>query len=102
MVIVRNLEKNFSYNEVKKHLFDISSIDIEKVFKSVKNNDVINLQKTMIISTLVLRESLWCELLDVEKNFKITFGYDYYMYCECDSLSDEMIKQIEKQHLFVD
>lgn len=101
-VIVKKLEKNFSYSEVKKRMFNIIGADVEGNFNSIKNNDVLNLQKAIMVSTFILRETMWCELVDVEKNFIITFGYDYYLYCECNSLSDEIIEQIEEKNLFVD
>ena len=49
---------------------------------------------------LILRETVWMNLLNSE--FKITFGYDYYMYVECSELTSMTIKQIERMGLFVE
>ena len=52
------------------------------------------------MTRLVLRETVWMNLLESE--FKITFGYDYYMYVECSELKNSTINQIEKMGLFVE
>ncbi|MDF9825531.1 hypothetical protein M2475_001978 [Breznakia sp. PF5-3] len=101
-IIVKKMEKYFSFEEIKKKTFDMPYSKTEKIFKKAKNEMILDLDEALILATLVLRELIWCEFTDINNKFKIQFGYDYYMYCVCDNLKKNSIKKIEELGLFVD
>ena len=51
---------------------------------------------------MILRELLWATLCDGQGRLSFTFGYDYYLYADCPTLPDEVIRQIERSGLFVE
>lgn len=101
--VIKKLEKDYSLmNEIPKLAETDYSINIEKFINSVENNQILDIENTLTISKLILREVLWCELEDIEQNFTISFGYDYYLYCDSNSFSDTLINQITDQKLYID
>jgi len=92
-ITINKMEKYFSYDEIVSKLFDVPYSDMKKIFETVENNKILNLDEAQILATLILREALWCEFIDVEKRFKIQFGYDYYMYCVCNYLKNNIVKK---------
>ncbi|MDF9825372.1 hypothetical protein M2475_001827 [Breznakia sp. PF5-3] len=96
------MEKYVSFEEIEKNLFDMPYLKAKKIFIDAKNEMILDLDEALIFATLILRESIWCELVDIDKKFKIQFGYDYYMYCVCNYLKKDSIKKIEELGLFVD
>ncbi|MBL4709109.1 MAG: hypothetical protein JKY48_11800 [Flavobacteriales bacterium] len=51
-----------------------------KIYKSLEDKDIVNIEDALIIARLNLRSDIWCKLVDFDENFEIHFGYDYYMY----------------------
>ena len=76
------------------------NVDFNKEIATLENGNILNLTEIQKMARLILRETVWMNLLEPE--FKITFGYDYYMYVECSELKNSTIKQIEKMGLFVE
>ncbi|TLX72400.1 hypothetical protein E9993_17850 [Labilibacter sediminis] len=75
-------------------------IDFNSEIATLKDGIILGLRKIQKMIRLILRETVWMNLLNSE--FKITFGYDYYMYVECSELTSMTIKQIERMGLFVE
>lgn len=75
-------------------------VDFNHEIEILKNGTTLNLTQIQKMIRLILRETVWMCL--VESEFKITFGYDYYMYVECSELKNSTINRIEKMGLFVE
>ena len=75
-------------------------VDFNREIATLKNGTILNLREIQKMICLILRETIWMNLLKSE--FRITFGYDYYMFVECSELTNSTIKQIEKTGLFVE
>ena len=75
-------------------------IDFKSEIATLKNGTTLNLKEIQKIIRLILRETIWMNLLNSE--FKITFGYDYYMYVECSELTKSTIVNIQEMGLFVE
>ncbi|AEB75053.1 hypothetical protein [Clostridium botulinum] len=80
---------------------EIYTIQMIEIFKTIKNEDDISVNKIGDLVKLILREHLWCKLENENKMF-IHFGYDYYMYIGSDSKCDYIINKIEHMGLFVE
>ena len=55
----------------------------DEIFKSLEEGKVFALNDAMILIRLILRENVWCYL--VNKYVTIKFGYDYYLYITLDN-----------------
>jgi hypothetical protein len=75
-------------------------INFKNEIKNLKNGTFLNVDEISKISQLILRETIWMNLSN--SDLKITFGYDYYMYFECTTLSQSTITQIENLGLYVE
>lgn len=75
-------------------------VDYYKDIAILQNGLKLGLEDLPKIIRLILRECLWLELVSL--HFKLSFGYDYYMYVECFKLQKNTIKVIENQRLFVE
>ncbi|SFH94682.1 hypothetical protein SAMN04487861_10936 [Selenomonas ruminantium] len=68
-------------------------------------NDVITKEKVDKLARAVLREELWCKLID--ENVEVHFGYDYYMYIVFKTNYSirtviNFLKYIRRNNLFVE
>jgi hypothetical protein len=101
---IDSLERHFSFEDFEDYKKDgrLKNIDVDfnNEIATLKNGTILNLGEIQKMIRLILRETVWMELLNSE--FKITFGYDYYMYVECSELKNSTIKRIEKMGLFVE
>ncbi len=75
-------------------------VDFEKEIKTIKNGDVLDLNQIDKFIRLVLRETMQMDLITHE--LKIEFGYDYYMYVECQVLDNNTIDMIHQINMFVE
>lgn len=76
------------------------NVDFETEILTLHNGLALNSKEIQKITRLILRETVWMNLL--KSILKITFGFDYYMYVECSELTKTTIKRIEKTGLFVE
>ena len=101
---IDSLERHYTFEDFENYQKDgrLKNIDVDFNIEiaTLKNGTVLNLGEIQKIIRLILRETVWMELLESE--FKITFGYDYYMYVECSDLEKSTINRIEKMGLFVE
>ena len=67
---------------------------------SLKNGLALSIAQLDKIVRLILRETVWMNL--VALGIKIQFGYDYYMYVKCNTLSASAISRIQQAGLFVE
>ena len=75
-------------------------VDFDKDIKPLKDGLILNTNQIDKIVRLILRETIWMLLVNLQ--IEIKFGYEYYMYVTCDKLSIETIKNIELSGLFVE
>lgn len=87
-------------NYIKNGRLKNIDVDFNNEIDILENGTNLNLTQIQKIIRLILRETVWMNLLETE--FKITFGYDYYMYVECSELKKTTINRIEKMGLFVE
>ncbi len=95
-MVICNLEKN---DDVEEFIF----LPEEKVFlNKMNNNCCLGLCEIEIATRLSLREVIWSSLLTDTGDFKIEFGYDYYMYIRGAKLEDATKQKILDNGLFVE
>ncbi|MEG0415782.1 MAG: hypothetical protein RR565_06560 [Erysipelothrix sp.] len=97
---IRNLEKNFSFNEIEDKLKDLASDNYEEIFNDVNEGVILNKMQVSQVARLILRECIWCEL--VCNKFVLSFGYDYYMYFDEVVFSQNTIEKMNQIGLFVE
>jgi len=76
------------------------TVDFDKEVKSLRNGLQLSASEIDKITRLILRETVW--MLLVDKDFEVSFGYDYYMYVKTANLKQETIQKIETTKLFVE
>tara|TARA_B100000809_G_scaffold195617_1_gene195018 strand:+ start:286 stop:849 length:564 start_codon:yes stop_codon:yes gene_type:complete len=96
---LHNSEEDFENYKKDGRLKNIE-IDFSNEIANLKDGTSLKLTEVQKMIRLILRETIWMNLIHYE--FKITFGYDYYMYVECSELSTTIIKKIENLGLFVE
>jgi hypothetical protein len=95
-LVIDGLEKNGYSNDIA-----TSGIDIDEYIKSIKNDMTVHVKGIDLFARIVLREMIWCKLINDSKMF-VHFGYDYYMYIgSCEKLEIE-INLIRNIGLFVE
>ncbi len=94
-----NSEKDFKEFEDNGRLKNIK-IDYNNDIESLVNGHNVNLKQSQKLIRLILRETVWLKLLNPRLN--IEFGYDYYMYIQCEKLSDQTKISIEELGLYVE
>lgn len=93
---VNSLEKS---KRLKKD--DHNTKHMSLLFNTVKENDWIEQENIEDFCKLILREKLWCKLVNNEKMF-VHFGWDFYMYIASAFACEKTIKNIENSGLFVE
>jgi len=79
---------------------DFTEPTTKKYFRTLRNNMLIPKQEVAQVSRFILRELIWCKL--VSDRMFVHFGYDYYMYIGSEQQSEELLKAIESNGLFVE
>ncbi|MBU3131872.1 hypothetical protein KPL40_05350 [Clostridium gasigenes] len=103
--IVKELEKEFMLSEVCKQLEEVQIVVSKEEryqFREIEEDYTIKYSKVDSILKLLLREGLWCRLMDIESNFSVEIGYEYYMYVTCSELSNLVISKIQNNELFIE
>lgn len=101
----RQLERLFSVWEVSwemKRLGLALSKEETELYRSVDTARTYTTEEALILARMILRELFWATLCDGQGRLSFTFGYDYYLYADCPTLPDEVIRQIESSGLFVE
>ncbi len=104
-VKIEELEINFSISELERLLKDegLSLIKKEKlIFNSISNGNVYNMEVLPYIIRLILRDCLWCKLIDLNLKCYIEFGYDLYVYINCDHIGKILIEYVNKLEMYVE
>lgn len=71
----------------------------EEIYSALKEGQVLDINDALIVSRLILRENVWCYL--VNKYVTFEFGYDYYLYITLEK-EPKIFKNVEnKLDLFV-
>lgn len=91
-------EANYYEYQKKGYLQNISlSFD---ALKKIKIGDTLTGITLDNACRLTLREFLWMNL--TSKKLNIMFGYDYYMYAQCEAIDSRVINVIEAKGLYVE
>ncbi|MBR4067220.1 MAG: hypothetical protein IKK08_01175 [Clostridia bacterium] len=101
----RQLERLFSVWEVSRTMKRLGlalSREETELYRSVDTARTYTTEEALILARMILRELLWATLCDGQGRLSFTFGYDYYLYADCPTLPDEVIRQIECSGLFVE
>lgn len=94
-VRINNLEKH----EAAHHL---NEEELAR-FSALQEGMLVPAAEVAPIVRLILRESIWCELLcERRPTWGVHFGYDYYMYLCSENQSPALWKTIQDLGLFVD
>ena len=96
---IRYLERHYDLED--KEVNDVSK-ELYNQLISIENDQVVTLDNLEFIMRFILRNFIWCNLVNLSKRLYIRFGFDYYMYFNT-KLKQEIYKEsIEKLGLFVD
>lgn len=104
-LIVKELEKEFTLGEVCKQLENVQIVLSKEEmyqFRVIEENYIIEGSEIDVILKLLLRESLWCKLIDIKSNFSVEIGYEYYIYVICSKLPSFVISEVQKKGLFIE
>ncbi len=104
---IEDLEDPHEAEEVSKYInvfrdkqIELSKTD-EELWMEIRNGKrIISIDNIPGVLRLLLRGLLWCRL--VTGGMKLYTGYDFYMYCECDSIPDEIIGYGKHEGIFVE
>jgi len=103
-IIRENNVEMFKIDTLEKYEYinynDFSELESKKYFKSLRKDMLIPKQKIKQVAQFALRNIIWCRL--VSEEMFIHFGYDYYMYIGSTRLSEETLKKIKNNQLFVE
>lgn len=102
-LVIQKLELYFSLEEIIKLLksSDLELTYIEKqIINNIMNGMSISLYDLNSYLRLLLRECFWCYL--VHSKFKITVGYDFYIYLYCNSINLKIIEDYKKKGIFIE
>jgi hypothetical protein len=67
----------------------------------VKDGNWLTIEQSLEVAKCVLREEFWCKL-ELEGQFLVHFGYDYYMYIGSQSACDDAVEGARALGLFVE
>ena len=79
---------------------DLSIDETLKLYNKVKNGMTISQDNIEVLLRLILREVIWCKLLN--NDMFVHFGYDYYMYIGCHTMSDTDRNILTEKGLFIE
>ncbi len=102
---VMELEKRRTLEQIEKFMQSknlLISDEGKSIFSSIKNGDLIDIKNIPHLIQLLLREILWCRLMSPLHNMIVEFGYDYYMYVNCDGINMELKSKIQDTGMFVE
>jgi hypothetical protein len=71
------------------------------IYKNIKNNATFSIGDIKDLCRLILRNYIWCKLV-ADTNLEIHFGYDYYMYIVSRLACANVVRDIQKNGLFVE
>lgn len=93
-------DKTDFVNYEKNGLLQNISTDFDSELKNLENGLNISIAQIDKMARLILREILWMVLIG--DRFEVRFGYDYYMYITCETLTVSSVQKIESCGLFVE
>jgi len=106
--IIMSLTKcsSLSIRYLEKHSEPLCFFEEEKrilndTYFSLADKQFVNNVNLEIVMKLILRESVWCQLVNLSKRLYVRFGYDYYMYFNTRLKMEKYKNHIEKNGLFV-
>jgi hypothetical protein len=94
---IRYLHKN----DYKKGIVVEEDEELDKEYIKIVDKQKINYNDIAVVIKLILREAIWCDLINLSKRLYIRFGYDYYMYFNTKIKKELYQDKIEELGLFV-
>ena len=73
--------------------------DEKYIISSVENNKEYYLKDIEKVITLILRDCFWCILQALDVNLRVKFGYDLYVYIECDYIDEKLFDSFDKLYI---
>jgi hypothetical protein len=104
-LVINNLEKNFTIDEINS-LLNCSNLNLEEtekiLFNTINNGRELSIINVDAILKLLLRECIWCRLMDSKNTFIVEIGYDFYMYIYCDNISKNTLNEINMLQVYIE
>jgi hypothetical protein len=94
-----NTKEDFVEFKKNERLINLD-VNYETKIKNLTKGAIVKMSSISKLVRLILRETIWMKLLNPKCNLE--FGYDYYMYVQCEELSKQTIKAIEGLGLYVE
>lgn len=102
---IKDLEINFTVHEIETMLQSSGlslSLEDKEIIAMLKNDKYININDLQPYLKLVLRECFWCRFVDIALLNQVEFGYDYYAYVYCKSISKQTVSSYRKRGIFIE
>ncbi len=105
---IKDLERpTMSRRKTRRHCrkhYGIELTGTELDILSICEGNIVDLQKAILISRMILRNYIWCNLESVspDAEMEISFGWDYYMYITTAHISCKTIRLLEKAGIYVE
>lgn len=80
--------------------FAISALEVYRSGTNIENVGTVSGKRVDHIMKACLREDIWCVLLS--RIMTVRFGYDYYMYVQCDIVQGEVVKIAAEYSLYAE
>lgn len=80
--------------------FAISALEVYRSGTSIENGGTVSGKRVDYIMKACLREDIWCVLSS--RSMIVRFGYDYYMYVQCDIAQSEVVKIAAEYSLYAE
>lgn len=98
---LNKFSEKFNENNGKDDPSDYDS-DLIELYNSLNDGSKLNSNRIGDVTKLILRNKIWGQIIFLHPAVRIRFSYDYYMTCDVEIESNELIKEIETSELFVE
>ncbi|MGX7775708.1 Imm40 family immunity protein [Streptococcus pluranimalium] len=95
LAVFRDVAKMMSLSEFYLSSLEVISGGVLMAYPFLEEGHSLTLEETLSCIQLMLREKIWCKLINPHLEFH--FGYDYYVYLYFDG-DKERVKDIIKKH----
>ena len=95
LAVFRDVAKMMSLSEFYLSSLEVISGEVLMAYPFLEEGHSLTLEETLSCIQLMLREKIWCKLVNPHLEFH--FGYDYYAYLYFDG-DKERVKAIIKKH----
>ena len=100
-LFIADLEKNIDRIELESDKLILSEND-NSYYNKITEGFSLEFKEISTVLKLALRETIWCLLYSTDEHFIIKFGFDYYIYITCESISQKTKIEIERLGLYIE